>query len=98
MKKLWIAGIAAIGVGVSVISVASAQTSTPPRPYSNTVGIYIDSIYGDTSGTINCWTEGSNGRFETGPEGDATLFMTNRQPHKIKCEISIKRVYEDITT
>lgn len=89
MKKRWIAAIAAIGLGLMVIPGASAQSTAPP--FMNTIGIFVDSINGDTSTSINCWTEGHDGRFATGPEGDATLMMVNRTPHLILCAINIKK-------
>lgn len=88
-KRMFIAAIM-LGFVLMLIPSASAQTTTS-NPYSNTVYITVDSINGDTSSTINCFTEGSDGKFESGPEGDATLIMVNRQPHYIWCVIGIKK-------
>lgn len=92
MKKHWLVSIAALIIGFSLIPSASAQTTTTtPKPFTNTVAISIDSIYGDTTSTINCFTEGSDGKFESDLNGDATLIMANRQPHYMWCIISIKK-------
>lgn len=93
MKKRWIAVAAALGIGLMVIPGASAQTTTTtPKPFMSTVGVMVDSINGDTSTVINCWTEGYDGRFasDLASKGDATLLMVNRKPHLILCAINIK--------
>jgi len=65
---------------------AGAQTSPPPRV---SVGISIDQRSGaPTETTIDC---GKDGRFST-VNGDGTLFMENREPHKMLCQITIRRV------
>lgn len=91
MKKRWIATTLALGIGLAVmIPGAEAQSTTPP--YANTIGIMVDSINGDTNTTINCFTEGYDGRFAT-TAGDGTLIMVNRLPHSMYCVINIKKTY-----
>jgi hypothetical protein len=84
-----------VGAGLTAVSligtgVALAQEDEPIVP-KTTVGIYVDSKDGLTDTSINCFTEGDDGKFNT-VDGDATLFMENRTPHKIWCVINIKRV------
>lgn len=89
MMKRWFVVLMALPIGLIVLmNGASAQTT--PTPYMTTVGVMVDSINSDTSSVINCFTEGSNGRFNT-VNGDATLIMANRTPHTIICTINIKK-------
>jgi hypothetical protein len=89
VNKLFVgAGLAAtslIGTGV-----AFAKSDDPVVP-KTTVGIFVDSKDGLTDTSINCFTEGDDGKFTT-VDGDATLIMENREPHKMWCVINIKRV------
>jgi hypothetical protein len=89
MKKRLFIVSAVVAFALLLVPGASAQTT--PTPYLNTVGIMVDSIGGDTNTVINCMTEGSDGRFASDVGGDATLIMVNRTPHKIKCDITIKK-------
>ena len=82
---LGLAGICLIGSGVAL-----AEDDEPDIP-KTTVGIFIDSKDGLTDTSINCFTEGQDGKFTT-VDGDATLFMENRTPHKMWCVINIKRI------
>lgn len=91
MINKWAVAIGAFFVALMIVIIPSASAQTSPNPYTDTVGIMVDSIGGDTNAVINCKTEGSDGQFKTGPEGDATLIMVNRTPHKIICEITIKK-------
>lgn len=79
-----LAGLAAVTFGVLVASPALAED--PPPPYNTTVAVMVDSLLGDTESTIDCHQDGE---FET-VNGDATLIMTNRQPHTITCVIKIE--------
>jgi hypothetical protein len=65
---------------------ANAEAQTPPAPYNTTVAVMVDSLNGDTKSTIDCRRDG---QFET-INGDATLIMVNRQPHKMICVITIR--------
>ena len=79
-----------IGMGLIGTGVALAQNSDPVTPKTS-VGISIDSKDRLTDTSINCYTEGQDGRFNT-VNGDGTLFMENREPHTMRCIIQIKRV------
>jgi hypothetical protein len=90
MINRWVVAIGGLFSALMIIIIPSASAQTSPTPYKNTVGVMIDSINGDTSTDINCFTEGSAGRFST-VNGDATLIMANRVPHTMVCVINIKK-------
>jgi hypothetical protein len=83
--KRWTVAVVILALAALVTSSASAAPP-PQSPHETTVGVMIDSEDGGTSTLIDC---GKDGSFST-VDGDGTLFMANRLPHRMTCVITIR--------
>jgi hypothetical protein len=86
-----LAGATAAAVGWGLVSPADARPAPPPAP-TTLVGIFLDAeTNGLTTAFIDC---GGDNTFNA-PEGDATLFIANVVPGRLRCTITISRVGQE---